>query len=895
MLTILLFVIGVAASGAHFWARFLLPLVVVFLWGRRRDIYAVTAFTSMLIAATFWLSESATFGDFLASHLLPIAVLWSAAWLLVRQRRLQEQLLQQQQDLEQQVAARTAELRAGEQRYRMLTEHSRDLVYSVDMDGKLTYVSPAVVHLRGVTPEEEMAASWAERMTPPSAASVERTMDADLAALRAGVPVDDTPRMRQVVRKDGTLIWTETIMSPLFDDDGKPLGLCGFTRDVTARQAAEEALRRSEEQLVTIFRSSPAGITITRLSDGCFVEANETFLQVVGYTRAELIGRTSLELRILTPNGRAAMLAALSADGRASGLDLQIRCANGAAAYILAAIEQIDYDGEPCLLFHTVDITERKRLERELQQSQALLQTMLDASPAIITLRDLAGGRYREVNRAFLEVTGFTRAELMGRTSTEVGILSPEDNEAIRTAVRAYGRTGGTDLRLYRRYGTHIDLHFAAQRVTVDGEEHILSVGIDISERKRLEQALRESEERFRLIVDNSPDVVALYDQQGCMSYISPAVETAHGFSAEHALALDPLLVEAIVTPPGTGPRAAELDRLRSHPYYAERIRIHDVLMYCLAHPGVQRRLEIRSAGPTGEAQYVDVAYRAHQRVEGTSQVVTVTRDITERKRLEQALQALNAELEDRVAQRTASLETALAELQAASRLKDEFMAMISHELRTPLTGVLSLAELLEERFAGPLSARQATYVRGVIENGERLLNVVNGILGYTRLLGSRVQLQSELYELAYVLGTCAASQQYKIAAKNQGIIVQIEPQDLTITGDATALAEVIKRLIDNAVKFTPEGGQIGLEAHPGAAAGTVDLVVWDTGSGIAADQLEHVLKPFTQADSRLARSHEGIGLGLAYVAQMVRMMGGTVVVKSIVGEGSRFVVTLPV
>jgi len=124
---------------------------------------------------------------------------------------------------------------------------------------------------------------------------------------------------------------------------------------------------------------------------------------------------------------------------------------------------------------------------------------------------------------------------------------------------------------------------------------------------------------------------------------------------------------------------------------------------------------------------------------------------------------------------------------------------------------------------------------------------------------------------------------------------VQVEPSDLAITGDAVAIADLFKRLLDNAIKFTPEGGQIGLEACAGAAPSTVDLVVWDTGSGIAADQLEHILKPFAQADSGLARSHEGIGLGLAYVGQMVHLMRGAISVESALGEGSRFTVTLPV
>ncbi len=123
---------------------------------------------------------------------------------------------------------------------------------------------------------------------------------------------------------------------------------------------------------------------------------------------------------------------------------------------------------------------------------------------------------------------------------------------------------------------------------------------------------------------------------------------------------------------------------------------------------------------------------------------------------------------------------------------------------------------------------------------------------------------------------------------------MQVEPPDLAINADATALAEVLKRLLDNAIKFTPDGGQIGLEAHPGAALNIVDLVVWDTGIGIAADEFDRVFHAFTQADGSLPRTHEGIGIGLAYVDQMVRLLGGTLHLESTPGQGSRFTMTLP-
>ncbi len=281
----------------------------------------------------------------------------------------------------------------------------------------------------------------------------------------------------------------------------------------------------------------------------------------------------------------------------------------------------------------------------------------------------------------------------------------------------------------------------------------------------------------------------------------------------------------------------------------------------------------------------------ARQEQDFDDQVTTRTAALAAR---EQILQAANAELEQRVAAHTAALETALAELQHASKLKDEFMAMISHELRTPLMGVLSLSEMLEDQVAGPLNDRQAIYIKGIIRSGERLLTAVNNILSYTQLIAGQVRLRAEPCTVANLLDIGVAAEHGKAAAKDQAIAVQIEPPELAITGDANAINEVLTRLLDNAVKFTPAGGQIGLAAHPGVSSGTVDLVVWDTGIGIAADEVGRVFNAFTQVDGRLTRSHEGFGLGLAYVDKMVRLMGGTIALTSMPGRGSRFTVTLP-
>ncbi len=260
----------------------------------------------------------------------------------------------------------------------------------------------------------------------------------------------------------------------------------------------------------------------------------------------------------------------------------------------------------------------------------------------------------------------------------------------------------------------------------------------------------------------------------------------------------------------------------------------------------------------------------------------------------QQLLLRRQQELEAQVAACTADLQAAVANGRRTKELQDEFMAMISHELRTPLTSVLNLSEMLADEIVGPLNARQALYVQGIGESGSRLLNVVNGILSYTQLISGGVQLRREPCDLAHLLAACAAAAHAKAAAKAQIITVHVDPPGLVVTSDAAALAAVLDRLLDNAVKFTPAGGQIGIEAHCRAAPRGVELIVWDTGIGLDPAQLDHILKPFAQADARLARTHEGIGIGLAYVDQMVRLLGGALAVQSELGKGSRCTVTLP-
>ncbi|MBK8048057.1 MAG: HAMP domain-containing histidine kinase [Anaerolineales bacterium] len=274
--------------------------------------------------------------------------------------------------------------------------------------------------------------------------------------------------------------------------------------------------------------------------------------------------------------------------------------------------------------------------------------------------------------------------------------------------------------------------------------------------------------------------------------------------------------------------------------------------------------------------------------------MVGINQDNTQQRRYEQVLADANAELEQRVAARTEELATALAELKEAARLKDEFMATVSHELRTPLMGILSMADVLDEQLRPTLNQRQLRYIHNVRSSGQRLLQIVNSILNYTALASGRAVITPECCHLGELGAIVVQAIRTRVEAKNLTLTLSVKPADLTVTTDSAGLKQILQHLLDNAVKFTPGGGQIGLEIERVPAAQCVQLVVWDTGIGISPKQQENIFQPFVQADASLARQYEGLGLGLAYVQRMVDLLDGTIAVESTPGAGSRFTVSLP-
>jgi PAS domain S-box-containing protein len=279
------------------------------------------------------------------------------------------------------------------------------------------------------------------------------------------------------------------------------------------------------------------------------------------------------------------------------------------------------------------------------------------------------------------------------------------------------------------------------------------------------------------------------------------------------------------------------------------------------------------------------------QRINGR---LLTMRDITRRREMEAALQAERDLLTERVAERTSDLREANAQLERAARLKDEFVANMSHELRTPLNTILGLSEAMQEQVYGGLTPRQERALTNIEESGRHLLSVINDVLDVSKIEAGKLKLEAGPIAVDSLCQAALNFVKQSALNREQLLMLELDPVVKIVYGDERRLKQILVNLLNNAVKFTPIGGQIGLRVHGNAAEDLVQFTIWDTGVGIAAEDMGKLFEPFVQIDSRLSRQYEGTGLGLALVYRMTKLHGGSVTVESEVGKGSHFTVSLP-
>ncbi|WP_298408226.1 CHASE domain-containing protein [uncultured Chloroflexus sp.] len=383
----------------------------------------------------------------------------------------------------------------------------------------------------------------------------------------------------------------------------------------------------------------------------------------------------------------------------------------------------------------------------------------------------------------------------------------------------------------------------------------------------RQEAQLRASEQRNHLIVSALPDLVFRLNRQGVLI----------DFSAPS--------VSMLLRPP---------DEFLNQPF-------EFVLPATISN---RLRVALDAAFLTGELQTVDyqLTIDDHERFfearikasPAGDEAIAIVRDVTAWRMAELALQAERDLLARRVAERTAELSRANAELARAVRTKDEFLANMSHELRTPLNAILALSESLLEELRGPLNERQQAAVWAIEASGRHLLALINDVLDLAKIEAGRMDIIKEVVALSDLCEASMTLVKEQAHKKQIRLSLWIDNPQARFIADPRRIKQILVNLLSNAVKFTPNGGSVELRVATDANQGTIAFAVSDTGIGIAPEQLQYLFQPFVQLDSSLSRQHEGSGLGLALVRRLADLHGGSVAVASEPGKGSIFTVTLP-
>jgi len=799
-------------------------------------------------------------------------------------------------------------LRNSEEGYRAIFEGAKEGIIAVNLNRSgFAFVNPAICELFGYSQEEFL------QLSVPDLHPIEAQPQilAEFSALVNGekLQVSDIP----CLRKDGGHFYADIkITNALISGDPH---IVGFFHDVTDRYRSN-ALLQARLRLSTL----PAASTLDHLLQTTLDEAEAVTESKIGYfhflsddettvlmqhwssntlgerctaegkghhyaiteagvwadavrTRQAMIynNYANLPNRRELPEGHAPVQRLISApvlrDGKVVAL---IGVGDKDTPY-----DQQDVEAVTILATETWDIVMRKRAEAARYESEERYRTLVESQDAVIAAID-AEGRHHFMNRIGAQLLNRAVEEIVGKrlhdlfpaqdADRQVGnirqVIASEQGMIEEAADSWDGKT--------RWWRTNIQpLRDAEGRVI-----QALITAVDITERKEAELLLEER------VKERTAEIESIRQR------LELATRAAHigiwdwNCKSDTMIWDDQMLRLYGITRADFDGTAKSWER-GVHPVDLPR-------QWALAEAAIRNELkfdtEFRVVWPDGAERHLKANAITLFDEEGRAErMIGVNYDITLMKEAEQVLRRS----ED-------TLRRANLELERAVRMKDDFLANMSHELRTPLTGILGLSEALQYAGYGDLNERQRRAVANIENSGRHLLELINDILDVSKIEADKLELQ---FEQAQLDDICQSSYQLikgMAQKKRQNVRMTIDPISATIRCDARRLKQILVNLLSNAVKFTPEGGSLGLEVTGDDAAQIMRLTVWDSGIGIAPEELPRLFQPFVQLDNSLSRMQTGTGLGLALVARLTALHGGSVAVESTPGVGSRFTVSLP-
>ncbi len=751
--------------------------------------------------------------------------------------------------------------RESEERYRTLVEESFDGI--MIQDGTRIVFANTRLHKMLGYPEGGLLGMEFWRTFHPDYHDVLRRRS--LARLSG----QDVPSQYEVqlYRKDGSSFDGELNVRVL--REGEKTLIQVWIRDISQRKKAERELQEGRQMLTTILAASPVGIA--RASGRRIDWVNKAFAEMFGFEHeSQCLGQSTQIIYVSRQEFKQAgkMLYSDLARQRQAEIDSTFIRRDGTTFQghiTIAPTDSSNPTGEVIAVI--MDISERKRAEKALQQSEETARALLNATMEAALLTDMTG-RILASNEVAASLFRMPANRLVGHNYIDflpvdlVESRSRRNNEVIETGAP----TRFVDIQNER----YLDNCIYPVFNDAGQVERLAIFARDITEQKQAEEALKDSEEKYRRLyeetrrreelyrslLNSSPDAVVIYDMDARAQYVNPSFTDIFGWKQRDVRG------KAIEYVPQT-----ELEE-------TQRV-IQEKILQGVPVSG----WETRRFTKDGRILHVSVSgSRYHDHEDKPAGILMILRDITERKEAEKELEL--------------ALETSRQlreQAEAANKAKSDFVANMSHEIRTPMNAIMGLTDL---SLRSDVSSKVRDYLTKIRISSQNLLGIINDILDFSKIEAGKLDLESVGFDLRDVMGNLADLMGATASNKGVEFLVSLASDvPCGLEGDPLRLGQVLTNLANNAVKFTHQG-EIIVEAslvEKDEERATIEFAVKDTGIGIEPQLIPMLFDSFTQADGSTTRRFGGSGLGLTICKRLVEMMGGKIRVESEPGKGSLF------
>jgi PAS domain S-box-containing protein len=765
-------------------------------------------------------------------------------------------------------ATRLAHTRTNEQRelLRVTLRSIGDAVITTDVEGRVTHMNAVAESLTGWMQRDAVGQPLDTVFRIVNEDTRQPVDNPGMKALRQGV-VMGLANHTVLIRKSGSECPIDDSAAPISDEHGNVSGCVLIFRDVTALRRTEQDKARqllTARLLASIIESSNDAI-ISKSLDGVIQSWNAAAERLFGYSAQQAVGR---HISLVIPSDRIAeedhIVASLKAGERIEHFETERLRSDGGRILVSLTISPIRDDAGNVIGASKIvrDVTRQRHAEQRERQllaeaaaANAKFHAFFEQGALFAGIMDV-NGTILEANRLSWEACGYTREQIVGKPFWEGPWWAPSAHLAERikaaSGQAAAGQIFRAELPYFVADGSERMADVTIQPIRDDtGRVLFLApTGVDITDRTQA-QADRE---KFVTLVENSTDFIGMCDLDGVPFFVNRA--------GLEMVGLDDI-EQARQTP------------VQSFFFPEDQPRImHEFFPSVLERGHGEVEVRFRHF-KTGEARWM--AYKVLTLPDASGRPIafaTVSQDVTERKRLEENLRSLAADLSE------------------ADRRKNEFLAMLAHELRNPLAPISNAARALR------LGGRDGDALRAASEMLERqigqMARLVDDLLDMSRITRGKIELRKERIELAPIVHQAVEAVRAQYRSMNHELTVTLPPQALHLDADPARLAQVVSNLLNNACKFTEKNGHVWLSVHE--ESGQAVIRVRDTGIGIAPEHLPHLFDMFAQVDTSLERSRDGLGIGLTLVKTLVEMHGGIVEARSDgLGRGSEFAVRLPI